>query len=510
MAQIIRSKSDGRALELTRREGSPLSRLRNDETSTSGGTDFALSNVVTDAGAPGSLAKSISAQIKSPHGRPSIIASNLASARGIPSSQRGRSQPVSPTLSAQQAGGKPSRLEDGRLLPEAQLRGSTSGQKTLSLHKSRRTRSPNKPMANEESRALKKEYSGASNAKQRPSSYSSEESFQRFFLTFDTLFSKLSAPLAFAGLPLKVSDDRVDSKTTMKEKENTLKNAATEPDVNQYFSKSTLRALRDEHGSKSPFGPGESFYVVPTTGGTHSYAGILARSKEDYDQKPPKPLDNVVEESEDGSGSFDHFVDASEVPSPSSTRIIRSRPGVRKHNSSSLSGASRVVAGGKTMEELDLENAALRQLLDTQSRRLQMWEASAQSQSQALAQSFRALHEYPPVHAPSAAPTVSETTADGDQDTDAAAATATAAVNAAEERIRKLEGEVKNAQQEMDACAAENAKFAKENEKLKVVIGRYREKWEQLKAGAKLRRENTVSNAGEARNDGLIGGSEGE
>ena len=487
-----------------------MSQLRNEDTSISGGSDFALSNATTDTGVAGSLAKSISAQIKSPHGRPSIIASNLASARGIPSSQRGRSQPISPTLSAQQAGGKLSRLEDGRLLPEAQLRGSTSGQKSVGLYKPRRTKSSSTSMVNnDESRALKRENSSVCNAKQGPSVHSSEESFQRFFSTFDTLFSKLSAPLAFAGLPLKVSEDRADSKTTMKEKEKTFKNLATEPDVNQYFSKSTLRALRDEHGSKSPFGPGESFYVVPTTGGTHSYAGILARSKEDYEQKPPRPLDNVVEESEDGSGSFDHFVDASEVP-PSSPRTDRSRPGVRKHNSFSLSGTSRKITGGKTMEELHLENTALRQLLDTQSRRLQMWEASAQSQSQALAQSFRALHECPPVHAPPIAPTASEATAAVDQDSDVAAGTATAAVTAAEERVRKLEGEVKNTQQEMDACAAENAKFAKENEKLKVVIGRYREKWEQLKAGAKLRRENIVSNAGEGKNDGLVEGLEGD
>ena len=485
---------------------------RNEATSISSGGNSAISNGAINAGVPGSLTKSISAQFKSPHGRPSIIASNLASARGIPSSQRGRSQPVSPTLSAQQAGGKLSRLEDGRILPEVQLRGSASGQKSQGFYKSRRTKSPNTSMTNnDESSALKSEQSGVSSAKQRPSYHPSEESFQRFFSTFDTLFSKLSAPLAFAGLPLKLGDDHVDSNITIKEKENTSKNLAAEPDVNQYFSKSTLRALRDEHGSKSPFGPGESFYVVPTTGGTHSYAGILARSKDDYEQKAQRLLDNVVEESEDGSGSFDHFVDASEVPPPLSPRTIRSRPpGVRKHNSSSLSGTLRTTTGGKTMEELHLENTALRQLLDTQSRRLQMWEASAQSQSQALAQSFRAIHENPPVHVPSIAATVSEATIAEDQDLDEAVATTTAAVTFAEERARKWEGEVKNAQKEMDACAAENAKFAKENEKLKVVIGRYREKWELLKAGAKLRRENIVSNPGEEKNGGIVEGSEGD
>ena len=155
------------------------------------------------------------------------------------------------------------------------------------------------------------------------------------------------------------------------------------------------------------------------------------------------------------------------------------------------------------MEELHLENTALRQLLDTQSRRLQMWEASAQSQSQALAQSFRALHEHSPVHAPVPNAVVSDAVAAVDQGVGTAA-------SAAEERIRKLEGDVKSAQQEMEACATENAKFAKENEKLKVVIGRYREKWEQLKAGAKLRRENITSAAGEIKGDGAVESLEGD
>ena len=467
---------------------------------------FAMAN----NGSAGSSAKLTSAQMKAAHDRPSTIASNLASARGIPSPQRGRSQPVSPTLSAQQAGGKLSRFDDGRLSSEAQLRGSASGHKSQGLNKSKRVKSPKSSATNSEvSIAFKEERSEKIDIKQRPSDHSSEESFQRFFSTFDTLFSKLSAPLAFAGLPLNLGDDRVEKKAMRARKENLSRVAGSETDVNQYFSRSTLRALRDEHGPKSPFGPGESFYVVPTARGTHSYAGVLARNKEDHEQKPQKLLNDVVEESEDGSGSFDHFVDASEVPASSSPRAVRSRPpGLKRHNSSSLSGISRTVTGGKTMEELHLENTALRQLLDTQSRRLQMWEASAQSQSQALAQSFRALHEQSPIHAPSVTTAVSEPIVTEDEGADAAVTTATAAATAAEERIRKLEGDVRTAQQEMEACAAENAKFVRENEKLKVVIGRYRGKWEQLKAGAKLRRENTTSAVGEGKSDGVVEGLE--
>jgi hypothetical protein len=38
-----------------------------------------------------------------------------------------------------------------------------------------------------------------------------------------------------------------------------------------------------------------------------------------------------------------------------------------------------------------------------------------------------------------------------------------------------------------------NEKMARENEKLLGVLGRYREKWEVLKAGARTRRDKTAS-----------------
>ena len=456
---------------------------------------------------PESQIRPLSTQMKSPHGRPSSIASNLASARGIPSSQRDRPQPVSPTLTAQQVGGRLSHYEDGRLSPEKHLRSSASRRQS-EVNKSRRVKSPptSSTIESKEVRKSNKEQTSIHDNQRRQAERSSDESFQRFFSTFDTLFSKLSAPLAFAGLPLSLGDDRNESKANTTGKEGSWHHAAAHSDVNKYFSKSTIHALKDEHGSKSPFGPGESFYVVPSTGGTYSYAGILTRGKEDDQQQSPHLLNNVTEESEEGSGSFDHFVDASEVPTPSSPRAMRSRPpGLRRHNSSSLKNSSRSTTGRKTMEELHLENTALRQLLDTQSRRLQMWEASAQSQSQALAQSFRALHEYTPTVQPSTInqdPTGSVANATGgggDKGPTSETVTAVAAA-ASLERVRKLEEEVRGTQQEMTACAAENAKFARENEKLKVVIGRYREKWEQLKAGAKLRREN-INSAADAKND---------
>ncbi len=231
-----------------------------------------------------------------------------------------------------------------------------------------------------------------------------DEPFQRFYSTFESLLSKLSAPLAFAGLPLgseatptpQPQNDRAEGPES-----------AVEPNVANIFSKAALRAIREESGGYGyGFGGAESFYVVPTTGGTISYAGIISRA-----ERARLENDSNVEE----------FVDARETPgSPNTSR------------------------GSKTMEELQLENQALRALSDQLSKRLHMWEVNAQSSSMALQQSLRAL--------------------------------------GGDERVKELEEQIRVGRKEME-------KMARENEKLREVVARYRDKWEKLKQGARDRRD---------------------
>lgn len=116
-------------------------------------------------------------------------------------------------------------------------------------------------------------------------------------------------------------------------------------------------------------------------------------------------------------------------------------------------------AGGKTMEELELENNALRQLLDTQSKRLQMWEASAQSQSMALAKSlrFNASARMPP-----------------QQQTES-------------ERVHELQDQLAGERVQREALEHRNEKMQRENEKLLGVLGKYKDKWEMLKENARQR-----------------------
>ena len=122
----------------------------------------------------------------------------------------------------------------------------------------------------------------------------------------------------------------------------------------------------------------------------------------------------------------------------------------------------------KSMEELQLENESLRGVLDEMSRRLWQFEMGAQMGSVALHQSIRAsLNRGPSDGTPAAA---------SKDDGGGAAAAA-----AAEGRLAGVEEEMRRQKKEME-------RMGRENEKLKGVVGRYRERWEKLKEGARTRR----------------------
>ncbi|KAN0075575.1 hypothetical protein V8E54_006845 [Elaphomyces granulatus] len=392
----------------------------------------------------------------------SSIASNLASARGIPAHPR-RGSPVSPTLSAQHVGAQisepPGRVKAGDTkLREAQSQGRAS---RVSAHK--QPWSPplvdSNPMASSQ---IVPEIS-----ENGPPKTSTDEPFQRFYSTFEGLISKLSAPLAFAGLPLgsetssQPGPSRQKSPAEAKlDRHHAIPDPpslSVDPDVNNLFSRAALRAIRDTNGAMLG-STAESFYVVPTTGGTVSYAGILSRAEKDQR--------NSIDE-----GS-DDFVDARETPS--SPELLQSFSAIKGKKVRSPE------KNLKTMEELQMENQALKHLSDTLSKRLHMWEVNAQSSSMALQQSLKAIHKQSTA-SPAASAAVSPTQASG----------------GAERRIKDLEELVKHNEKELE-------KVSRENEKLKSVLGRYRERWEKLKEGAKTRRSAEASAAGSSSPAGKI------
>ncbi|KAI9371268.1 hypothetical protein BJX61DRAFT_39268 [Aspergillus egyptiacus] len=402
----------------------------------------------------------------------SSIASELASARGIPAIPR-RGSPASPTLSAQQAGAK---MTDGPgkiRTSESRLRGAQTQQRERTA-RALGQKQPWSPPVGSPTDITSRQFVPPDAG--RPAT---DEPFQRFYSTVEGLVSKISAPLAFAGLPLglPLSSDNSNNATAANRKAsaNTAVDRQTaapsrtppssEPDVSRIFSRAALKAIRDSNEGLGGIGgnPAESFYVVPTTGGTVSYAGILTRAEKEARR-------SSIDEGDDD------FVDARETPS--SPEMLQGK-GKGKANRGSDKLTS--LQPAKTLEELQMENQALRHLSDTLSKRLHMWEVNAQSSSMALQQSLKAIHHQNvpfPEHFPQSASTISSTQS----------ASATPAPTEQDQRIKELEEIIRRTEKELDQAGRENSK-------LRNTLGRYRDRWEKLKEGAKSRRAEGARNS---------------
>ncbi|KAL4870591.1 hypothetical protein BDV12DRAFT_165864 [Aspergillus spectabilis] len=421
----------------------------------------------------------------------SSIASNLASARGIPAQPR-HASPASPTLSSQQAGAKmtdgPSKIRTS----EARLRGTQNGQRDR-VNRTSGQKQPWSPPVGSPTDITSQQFvppEAVESARRQPTT---EEPFQRFYSTFEGLISRISAPLAFAGLPLgldgasNVSANRKSSAETRVDKQTALPDRsghATEPDISRIFSRAALKAIRESNGGggMGTGNPAESFYVVPTTGGTVSYAGILTRAEKEARR-------NSLDEGDDD------FVDARETPSSSPEMLQGSRAkglGKGKGIGKPTRGTDKLtnLQPPKTQEELQMENQALRHLSDTLSKRLHMWEVNAQSSSMALQQSLKAMHHQnlpSPEQGPQYNSAVPSPTAPLSTAPAPAPAPAAAPVEQ-DQRIKELEERLRQRDKEIEQAE-------RENEKLRNINGRYKDRWEKLKEGAKSRRAE-----GSARN----------
>ena len=348
----------------------------------------------------------------------------------------------------------------------------------------------------------------------------SEEGFSKFYTTFEGLFSKLSGPLAFAGLPLsgEPAPDRAEESTentgntSNHNKKNerpkppqTRATSTDEPDLTKIYSAAALKAIREDVGPS--FGPQESFYLVPPTGGTVSYAGMVSGATGT----------NSTRSSHHGIGGEiireddDEFVDARESIGPPSPRSLRGSQQARRGKGtaspavvgvrdggkaagrpkSAGGGGVGVGVGGKTSEELEVENTVLRQLLDVQAKRLQTWEMSSQHQSMALQQSMRAVRQRPDLPTlpsdPSSPSLNQELQTVGEKEL---------------ERIKELESVLERERREGEEVRERMERVKRENERLVGTVGRYRDKWEQLKAGARKREDDKRRKAGEVSGGG--------
>ncbi|KAM3071734.1 hypothetical protein ACMFMG_009603 [Clarireedia jacksonii] len=299
----------------------------------------------------------------------SSIASNLASARGIRSNHT--RQPLSPSISTFQT---PNNI-DGR-------RNSMVQSKVPSIpeHSSPRPSwVPPQPTQKKAEPQISTSRASAVAESSSPPPTATDEGFSRFYNALNSAVSRFSAPLAFASIPLPLfSDDSNTAKsaspTTTQPHPNTKPPTKEHPpveepdvDLTKYISKAAIRAsMRDGHTGN------DSFYVVPTTGHTVSYAHILSFAEKEKRRLAASMYSADLED--------DDFVDARETPMPVSPSKV---------NKSSNNRRSAGRNAGTRNEELEIENAELKGVIDKMSRRLHAFEMAAQNSSLALRESMR-------------------------------------------------------------------------------------------------------------------------
>lgn len=370
----------------------------------------------------------------------SSIASNLASARGIRANYT--RQPLSPSVSTQQAAG---------------------GLETLPRRDGKRFKVPSSIPEHAQPSWVppslvshKKAVTTSSAVAETPT----DEGFSRFYNTFENILSKLSAPLAFAGLPLLSEEPQTtpapEISKVPKQRPQSKDRSGSDPDLTKFISRAALRASARD-------GQSDSFYVVPTGGGSIPYATIAK-----YEQKERRRLAASMH-SENGDlfadpNEEDDFVDARETPMPISPSASKRSFG-RKLSTREVENK---------VEELDMENKTLKDCIDKLSKRLHAFEMSAQQNSMALQESMRLTRNMSPAR---------EVMGRGGDE-------------GLKRRVLELEEHVSLGGKEIE-------RLGKENDKLKSVVTRYRERWEKLKEGAKTRRDggkdSPAKDAGPAR-----------
>lgn len=362
------------------------------------------------------------------------IANNLASARGIRSKYR--SQPLSPSVSNTEA---PGNLE---LAP----RRSGSGSKSKMQNMLDNAEKPGSASSMDKTRQGNLErHSTGSPRPEEGSQNPSDEGFSRFYSAFGSIINRISAPLAFAGLPL-ISEEQVEETTPAPEllpqkRPSRIKpspSVSAEPDLNKLYSRATLRAISREGHSAH-----DSFYVVPPSGGTVSYASILSFADKEK-RRMEASLGDLAEDLDE-----DDFVDAKESQAPAS-------PGIKRK--SGKPRADKEVAN--VVEELILENKSLKDMLDKLSKRLHAFESMSQTSGMRLAESMRLMR-------PGSPPSSGSKSGIGD------------------DTLRKRNQELED---QLQVYAKQMDELQKDYKKAQANLDRYRAKWEQLKAGAKARR----------------------
>ncbi|KAI1807592.1 hypothetical protein F4811DRAFT_505213 [Daldinia bambusicola] len=399
------------------------------------------------------------------------IASNLASARGIRSKYR--SQPLSPSVSNTEAPGNmegASRRSGSKTKMQNMLDNSDRPSNANSTEKGRLSR--------QSSSGLEDDVSNQERVDNKQAS-ASDDGFSRFYSAFGSIINKISAPLAFAGLPL-ISEEQPEASVPAPaptpdppvQKRTRVRgpsSVSAEPDLRKYYSKAALRAVSRDGQSAN-----DSFYVVPTSGHTASYASILSFADKEKRRLVAQGSAGVLLEDPDE----DDFVDAKEsqaaagVRGPAAHRLAGKRSDRDRDRDRELANM---------VEELYLENKGLKDMLDKLSKRLHAFESMSQNSGMRLAESMRLMRPGSPLSGKTSAPVSSTTTAA------LSPGTGTGIINAgvSDEQLARRNREL---EEQLQIMAKQMEETERNYNKARANLVRYREKWEQLKAVAKARR----------------------
>ena len=149
-----------------------------------------------------------------------------------------------------------------------------------------------------------------------------------------------------------------------------------------------------------------------------------------------------------------------------------------------------------------MENQTLKHISDRLSKRLHMWEVNSQTSSLALQQSLKAtMHQHMDSPSPiSSASPVAHTSSP--QST-----SSSRSIAELEQRIKDLEAGARMGERDLD-------RQTRENERLRITLTRYRDRWEKLKEDAKNRRasgksstanpNSNLATPGPSTNDGEV------
>ncbi|KAI1482393.1 hypothetical protein F4774DRAFT_371147 [Daldinia eschscholtzii] len=395
------------------------------------------------------------------------IASNLASARGIRSKYR--SQPLSPSVSNTEAPGNmeaASRRSGSRTKMQNMLDNSDRPSNVASPEKGKLSR--------QSSSGLDDDVSNQDRVDNKQAN-TSDDGFSRFYSAFGSIINKISAPLAFAGLPL-ISEEQAEVPAPAPapipeppvQKRNRVRgpsSVSAEPDLRKYYSKAALRAVSRDGQSAN-----DSFYVVPTSGHTASYASILSFADKEKRRLEARGSAGVLLEDPDE----DDFVDAKEsqvavagaIRGPGAHRLASKHRSDRDRDSRDLANM---------VEELYLENKGLKDMLDKLSKRLHAFESMSQNSGMRLAESMRLMRPGSPLAGKASAPPAVSSLGTGTG----------IGTGVSDEQLARRNREL---EEQLQTMAKQMEETERNYNKARANLVRYREKWEQLKAGAKARR----------------------